>query len=141
MSSTIADFRKFLARIIISRSGRHTMFDRAAIVRAAKSYLGVRFRHQGRDRTGLDCVGLVVRVCNDLGMAVTDTLDYKRAPDAAVFRRILLGIVTADLFSVSLRVHFDQRRIHGATHSCRPLAKISRVTTDDRFLERRDLCS
>jgi hypothetical protein len=37
------------------------------IVDLARSYAGVPWRHQGRDRRGLDCVGLLWRVWCDLG--------------------------------------------------------------------------
>ena len=67
------------------------MVTRAEIVTAAKSYEGVRFRHRGRDRIGMDCVGLLVAVCNDLGLPVVDFQNYKRVSDAETFRDMLLG--------------------------------------------------
>lgn len=38
------------------------------IVEAALKYEGVRFHHQGRNRAGLDCIGLIVAVGVDLGL-------------------------------------------------------------------------
>lgn len=38
------------------------------IAELARSYAGVPWRHQGRSRMGLDCVGLVYRVWCDLGL-------------------------------------------------------------------------
>jgi cell wall-associated NlpC family hydrolase len=54
---------------------------RDQIVATARSYLSVRFRHQGRVRAGLDCVGLVIRVAHDLGLSDFDATGYSRMPD------------------------------------------------------------
>jgi cell wall-associated NlpC family hydrolase len=53
----------------------------AAIIAAARAYLGVPFRHQGRSRTGLDCLGLGVVAFRDAGLAVEDAQAYRRQPD------------------------------------------------------------
>lgn len=37
-------------------------------VRAALAYIGAPYRHQGRNRNGLDCVGLVVCALHDAGL-------------------------------------------------------------------------
>ena len=49
---------------------------------AARAYLGVPFRHQGRSAaTGIDCVGLLVLAANDCGHStVADRTDYGRDP-------------------------------------------------------------
>lgn len=51
------------------------------IVACARSYLGVRWQHQGRDRKGVDCVGLLHCVAHDLGIETEDDLTYRRTPD------------------------------------------------------------
>jgi cell wall-associated NlpC family hydrolase len=38
------------------------------VIAEARKYLGVRWSHQGRDRLGIDCAGLILRVGNDLGL-------------------------------------------------------------------------
>lgn len=49
---------------------------------AARKYVGVPFRHQGRHcRDGLDCLGLIVQVARDLGHEVEEVADYARYPD------------------------------------------------------------
>lgn len=70
------------------------MIIRSDVVKAARSYLGVKFRLHGRDRTGLDCVGLLYRVLSDLGMQLPDYTDYDRQPNVEKLQRVL------DMYSV-----------------------------------------
>jgi len=50
------------------------------LVDAARAYLGVPFRHQGRNKLGLDCVGLVVVALADIGIVVEDEIGYSLNP-------------------------------------------------------------
>lgn len=58
------------------------MPSRSTIVSTARSFLGVRWRHQGRSRDGCDCVGLVAAVADELGMLPGDfsVPPYRREP-------------------------------------------------------------
>lgn len=47
---------------------------------AASAYIGVPFRHRGRSRLGVDCVGLGVLSYADCGVAVPDFRLYGREP-------------------------------------------------------------
>ncbi|MEO1720952.1 MAG: NlpC/P60 family protein [Pseudomonadota bacterium] len=60
---------------------------RSEIVGAARSWAGVPWRHQGRTRSGIDCVGLVLRVAETVGLDVSgvDIPDYGREPDGRLF--------------------------------------------------------
>ena len=49
-----------------------------AIVTEARGWLGVPWRHQGRSRAGIDCVGLVVLVARTLGLSDYDHTAYSR---------------------------------------------------------------
>ncbi len=49
-----------------------------AVVDAARAYLGVPWRHQGRSARGLDCAGLVILTARDLGLSDYDTTGYSR---------------------------------------------------------------
>lgn len=56
------------------------------IIGAAMHYIGVPFHHQGRNRKhGLDCIGLIVVVLDDLGITVKDTTTYRNPPDQRQF--------------------------------------------------------
>lgn len=46
----------------------------------ARSYLGTRFVHRGRNKRGLDCVGLVWCAYRDAGIALEDYRLYAREP-------------------------------------------------------------
>lgn len=54
-----------------------------AVAEAARGWLGVPFRHQGRTRAGVDCVGLVIGVARALELlpADFDHTGYARRPD------------------------------------------------------------
>jgi NlpC/P60 family putative phage cell wall peptidase len=55
----------------------------------AREYLGTRFHHQGRLKgIGIDCIGLLVCVCRDLGLPHTDIPDYSRQPDGITFLKV-----------------------------------------------------
>lgn len=63
---------------------------RDEIIAAARRYLGVRYHHQGRNRAGLDCAGLVVAVARDLGVSTAgDMIGYSRTPDGASLKAAL----------------------------------------------------
>jgi cell wall-associated NlpC family hydrolase len=52
------------------------------VIDQARTYLGVPYRHQGRSRLGLDCVGLVIAVASDLQLLPTEFIanNYGRLP-------------------------------------------------------------
>lgn len=50
----------------------------AALLEAARAYVGVPFRHLGRSRTGLDCVGLLLVAAADAGIPAEDPGAYDR---------------------------------------------------------------
>ena len=48
------------------------------VVAAARGYKGTPFRHQGRTRFGLDCVGLIITVAKELNLMKCDFLGYSK---------------------------------------------------------------
>ncbi len=56
-----------------------------SIVAEARGWLGVPWRHQGRTRCGIDCVGLVVCVARGLDLSDYDSTGYGRRPQGQGF--------------------------------------------------------
>jgi len=48
------------------------------VIAEARGWLGVPWRHQGRTRSGIDCVGLVVCVAHALHLSDYDSTGYSR---------------------------------------------------------------
>lgn len=63
-----------------------------AIVKAARAYLGVPWRHLGRSMQGIDCIGLVVMAHRDAGYDVADPIPYPREPSG---HQIIAGLAKA----------------------------------------------
>lgn len=59
------------------------------LVEAARGWIGVRWRHLGRSRTGVDCIGLVLLALRDCGVHLPDPAPYPREPQGT---RLLRGI-------------------------------------------------
>lgn len=51
-----------------------------AAIAEARSYLGCKWRHRGRSRFGIDCIGLVVKSLAAGAFFMRDRLDYSRTP-------------------------------------------------------------
>lgn len=60
------------------------------IVATARSYEGVRWKHTGRTRVGLDCAGLIVRCANDLSLSNFDFIGYGRRPNVKEFTKAMI---------------------------------------------------
>lgn len=70
------------------------------ISEAAKSFVGTRFLHQGRDpASGLDCVGVWVAALRKAGFAVRDSRCYARFPCG----RTLLAKASEQFSEVSVK--------------------------------------
>ncbi len=66
-------------------------YTRDDIVRQARTYIGTRWRQFGRDHSGVDCIGLILAVCHDLGIPYKDRPDYqRRVPDPEIFRNEII---------------------------------------------------
>ena len=62
----------------------------AALVAAARGYVGVPWRHLGRSRTGVDCIGLMLLAAREAGCDLPDPAPYAREPQGT---RLLEGIL------------------------------------------------
>jgi len=67
------------------------------LVRVARTWIGVPFRHQGRDRKGIDCIGLPIAILAELAIVVPEfelLTDYPRVPQTGDFERRFLHVCT-----------------------------------------------
>ncbi len=65
-------------------------FERSRICTAAREYLGVPWRGQGRDRKGVDCTGLIVCAFRDAGYEIEEGVpDYRNLDTARLLRTLL----------------------------------------------------
>lgn len=55
--------------------------NRLVIINKAREYLGVPYRHQGRTHLGLDCIGLLIAIWRDTGLAYDDFNGYGENAD------------------------------------------------------------
>ena len=62
------------------------MVTREQFLAEARSWTGVPWLHQGRNRYGVDCIGLVLVTCWALGLTDYDVKGYGRVPDADFLR-------------------------------------------------------
>lgn len=70
------------------------------LVAAARGWLGVPWRHLGRSRTGVDCIGLVLLAARDCGIILPDPAPYAREPQG---QRLAAGVAEhADRVGVAL---------------------------------------
>ena len=62
----------------------------ARVIDEARSWVGVPFRHQGRDYSGIDCVGLPIVVGQSLGLfdQRLDIANYGRLPTGELVERL-----------------------------------------------------
>ncbi len=94
------------------------MTNRRRVIELARSFEGVRYRHQGRTRaSGIDCLGLVALVGQGAGLTNYDELHYGMLPDPAnllqKLRRYLVEIPfretrPADILLLALHSHEPQ---------------------------------
>lgn len=71
------------------------------IIAAARRWCGVKWKHQGRSRAGIDCLGLIVLVAKEMGISDTDEKTYSPRPDGkellSRFREEMDEISLADI--------------------------------------------
>ena len=60
-----------------------------SFIAAARSYIGVRWRHQGRSRRGVDCAGLLLCAMHEVPRNTVDAEAYGREPYRNELERVM----------------------------------------------------
>lgn len=63
--------------------------DRKELVKEARTWLGTKFKKGGRDRTGVDCIGLLIGVGRKFQFDIKDTIEYSFSPEPAMFQHMV----------------------------------------------------
>ena len=118
---------------------------------AARTFIGVKWQHQGRTVFGLDCVGLVVASMAACGLPCDDRTDYSHDPDGTLYAHLCdaldgpfhwyqPGDVVLVQFSARVPRHVAivSESEHGMTviHSDSHVGKVSEHLIDDRWHSR-----
>lgn len=64
------------------------MIKRCDIIQFARSFAGCPFKHQGRIRAGIDCVGLIMAVATRFNVKFEDVPGYGRDPDGTMEKEL-----------------------------------------------------
>lgn len=52
-----------------------------AVIKEARTWVGVPWHHQGRNRHGIDCAGLIIKIAESFGVFIPDLKIYPQKPD------------------------------------------------------------
>lgn len=67
------------------------MTTRADVVAEALTWVDVPYKHAGRNRFGIDCAGVVIKVAHGTGLSMHDTTNYTQSPEPHEFLREVKG--------------------------------------------------
>ncbi len=114
---------------------------------AAREYLGIQFKHQGRYEHGVDCGGLLILAARKKGIFLQDITGYYRMPDDVELKNTM----DAQLIKVSrkpqpndiLLMAFHKNPQHiaivtpkGIIHAYEGVGKVVEHNLDERWLKR-----
>lgn len=105
------------------------------LVEVARSYLGVKWKHQGRSRAGVDCVGLVIIALHDCGIPINARANYGRTPYFVEAKKELIKFAYRESFmSAGTIVVYKMTTVHIAI-ATGPTTIIQAVNTVGRVTE------
>lgn len=59
------------------------------IIEEARSYLGTPWKHQGRTRRGVDCVGFIILAFTKFNIYIKEIKGYSRFPDGIELKKVM----------------------------------------------------
>jgi cell wall-associated NlpC family hydrolase len=123
------------------------------IIVHCREWLGVKFRHQGRSKSGIDCIGLFAEAAREIGRTIPIPSNYTHHPDQKVLfaelNRLFEKITKAEMAVGDLllmRFMDDQQRIPcrhvairtdlGVLHSSAQFKKVTEHGLDSEWMEK-----
>lgn len=123
------------------------------IVEKAREAVGIPFKHQGRDSTGLDCVGLLVFISKSLGTEHHDVASYSRRPsngkleeafEEAIAKNIIVRVPVESMQPgdfIMMRISRDPQHLgvytgNSLIHSYESIGKVCEHIIDDKWRKR-----
>lgn len=114
---------------------------------AARAYLDVPFHHQGRNKAGMDCGGLLVLSSHDIGVILEDLQGYARQPDGITMQaeldrqlnRVHRQPQANDVLLMRFRKHPQHIAIktdNGIIHAFEKAGKVVEHTLDKKWRSR-----
>ena len=121
--------------------------DSNALIADARAWVGVPFRHQGRSRSGIDCIGLLRELAAAHGYTDHDETGYSRLPFDGRMRAVLtqyLDSVSDLLAGDVVLMSFAGAETHVALytergtiiHAYQPRGKVVEHRLDDKWRRR-----
>jgi cell wall-associated NlpC family hydrolase len=122
------------------------MISRDAFIAEARTWRGVPWVHQGRNRFGVDCIGLLLVVAWHFELSDYDVTGYGRAPNGEFMRheceRLMVRVDTAEPGDVLLMrftgspQHVMLKTDAGVLHSWATAGKVCEVALPDAWARR-----
>lgn len=123
------------------------------IILHSRGWMDIRFRHQGRSKSGIDCIGLFSEVAKEIGRSITIPNNYTHHPDQKFLMsemcRLFDKITKAEMQIgdlVLMRFMDDNLRIPcrhvaiitdlGVLHSSAQFRKVTEHGLDDEWMEK-----
>ena len=114
------------------------------IVMQAREWVGSPFKHQGRQRVGVDCIGLVVGVMRELGLDPYDEDGYPTQPDGRLEKTLASLLEPCDVTEGALllfRIRRDPQHVgictgEGVIHAYSGIGKVVEHGLDDFWSKR-----
>lgn len=115
------------------------------VVTEARKWLGTPWKHQGRSRHGIDCVGLIIKVAHGLGLSDYDYTGYGRVPDGKELRHLVelhLEPARVDEMGAVLLMRFMREpqhlaiRTEGLIHAYAHVGRVIETSLDVRWQRR-----
>jgi cell wall-associated NlpC family hydrolase len=124
------------------------MTTRTDLIIIARTWLGVPFRHQGRNKLGVDCGGLLICIGQQAGLTIIPPETYSMSPEVSVVDHALQANCTEIPLDAAqpgdvLRLAFAGAPVHvglmtdiGILHAWAKPAKVVEHRIDEQWQRR-----